>query len=151
MLNSLLTNRIGSCAVAAAILFFVIACSSNESKTEQLVSVYEVMQSIITPATDTIWGVEDPQSDEEWQQIEFAANTVIVAATQIKQGGSGPNDAQWASEIGWQQYADMVINAAIEARKAALSEDLDAVFEAGNILYPPCEECHKLCHPGFQQ
>ena len=109
------------------------------------------MVSTITPATDAIWGAEDPGSDEEWQQIEYAANTVIVAATQIKQGGSGPNDAQWASENAWQQYADMIINAAIEARKAARNKDIDAVFEAGNILYPPCEECHKQFHPGFRQ
>lgn len=151
MLNSHTLNRCRLSAFAATALLYVVGCSTIEPKTEQLVSVYEVMVSIITPATDTIWAVEDPQSDEEWQQIEFAANTVIVAATQVKQGGSGPNDMQWASETGWQQFADMIINAAIEARKAARTKDIEAVFEAGSILYPPCEECHLQYHPGFQQ
>jgi hypothetical protein len=151
MLNSRLYAYRGLLPICVAVLLLANACSSSEPRVEQVVSVHEVMVSIVTPATDVIWGVEDPQSDEEWAVIENAANTVIVAAAQIKQGGAGPNDAQWASEVAWQAFADRVLNAGIAARDAARNKDLDAVLQAGKVLYPPCEECHLRFHPGFQQ
>lgn len=151
MLNKLLLGYRGLPLLCGAILLQLCACSTSESREEAVISVYEVMISIMTPATDAIWGVEDPQSDEEWAIIENAANTVIVAATQIKRGGSGPDDASWTGEAAWQEFADMVINAGIAARDAARNKDLDAVFQAGDVLYPPCEGCHLQFHPGFQQ
>ena len=43
------------------------------------VSVREVMISAIAPATDTLWGADDPQTDEAWKALEEAAIVVIAA------------------------------------------------------------------------
>ena len=113
-------------------------------------SVNDLMVAVITPATNTLWGIEDPQSDEEWQVFIDAANTVIDAGRTIKVGGTGPNDNDWAANAEWQAFADRLIGAGVDARKAAGEKDLEAMWTAGEVLYPPCEECHIQFHPGVR-
>ena len=35
-----------------------------------------------------------------------------------------------------------------DARAAAENRDIEAMFTAGEVLYPPCEECHLQFNPG---
>ena len=115
-------------------------------------SVNDVMVTIVTPATNTIWGIEDPQTDEEWQVFIEAAAQLIDAATQIRAGGSGPKDSSWAEDPAWQRYADVLIESGNEIQAAAGARDLDTVINVSNDkMYPPCEECHLMFHPGMQQ
>jgi len=114
-------------------------------------SVNDLMISIITPATNTLWGIEDPQSAEDWQVFIDAADAVIEAGRTIKVGGTGPGDAEWAADPAWQAFADALISAGRDARKAAEDQDVDAMFAAGDVLYPPCEECHQQFHPGVRE
>lgn len=114
-------------------------------------SVNDLMLTVITPATNTIWGIEDPQTDEEWQVFVDAAAQVIDAAQRIKNGGSGPNDSAWAEDPEWQRFADLLIESGIEIQAAARARDLDALMDASNEkMYPPCEECHLQFLPGAQ-
>lgn len=115
-------------------------------------SVNDVMVKIVTPATNTIWGIEDPQADEEWQVLIDAAAQLIDAADKIKMGGKGPNDSSWAAEPEWQRYADVLIESGKEIQAAARARDLDTVINVSNDkMYPPCEECHLMFHPGMQE
>ena len=115
-------------------------------------SVNDVMMTVVTPATNTIWGIEDPQTDEEWQVFIDAAAQLIDAATRIKAGGAGPNDSAWAKEAEWQLYADVLIESGQEIQAAARERALDTLINVSNDkMYPPCEECHVLFHPGLQQ
>ncbi len=115
-------------------------------------SVNDIMVTIVTPATNTIWGIEDPQSDEEWQVFIDAAAQLIDAATRIKAGGTGPNDSTWAEDPEWQRYADVLIESGNDIQAAARGRDLDTLINASNDkMYPPCEECHLTFHPGMQQ
>ena len=41
------------------------AISETESTIPVTLTVKEVMAAVITPATNTLWGAEDPQSDED--------------------------------------------------------------------------------------
>lgn len=113
-------------------------------------SIMDLMVTVITPATDTLWGIEDPQTDEEWQAFIDAANIVIEAGKTVKAGGTGPNDNTWASDPAWDAFADVMISAGIDALEAARMQDVDAMFDAGGVLYPPCEECHIQFNPGVQ-
>lgn len=106
------------------------------------------MLDVVTPATNTLWGVADPQTDAEWNVLVVAASQVIAAGEQIKRGGSGPDDMTRAADPAWQAFADRLIGAANDARDAASGKNLDALFEANDVLYPPCEECHIQFHPG---
>jgi hypothetical protein len=115
-------------------------------------SVNDVMVTVITPATNTIWGIEDPRTDEEWQVFIDAAAQLIDAATRIKAGGAGPDDSAWAEEAEWQRYADVLINSGMEIQAAARERDLDTLINVSNDqMYPPCEECHVMFHPGLRQ
>ena len=111
-------------------------------------SVNDLMVTVVTPATDTLWGIDDPQTDEEWQVFIDAANAVIEAGRTIKAGGTGPSDSDWAASPEWQAFADRLVGAGIDARSAAENRDVEAMITAGEVLYPPCEECHIRFHPG---
>jgi hypothetical protein len=130
--------------------FFVASVSSDEPAPVIPDSVNDVMISIIAPATNTLWGIDDPQTDDDWQVFIAAADAVIATAREIKSGGAGPSDQQWAESPDWQAFADRLIAAGSDAREAAENKDVDAMYAAGDILYPPCEECHNQFHPGLQ-
>ena len=79
-----------------AALFILSACqdATPQAADEPVptMSVNDLMITVVTPATDTLWGIEDPQTDEDWQVFVDAANAVIDAGETIKVGGTGPND-----------------------------------------------------------
>jgi hypothetical protein len=115
-------------------------------------SVNDIMVTIITPATNTIWGIEDPQTKEDWQVYVDAAAQLVDAATRIKSGGAGPNDSSWAGNPEWQQFADVLIESGLEIQEAARKGDLETVIIVSNDkMYPPCEECHIMFHPGVEE
>jgi len=109
-------------------MLLISACTPSDYQPES--SINDLMLDVITPATNTLWDVEDPQSDADWSVFIDAASQVITAGEQIKRGGSGPNDMTWAADPAWQAFADTLIGAGNDARKAAEAKDLDALFEA---------------------
>lgn len=136
-------NRI----ILIAMLLALFAASTSESQDADPAaitsgSIMEVMIVTITPATDILWGVDDPQTDEDWQVLDDAAVTVIEAFERTRNGGAGPNDNTWAADAKFQAYIDEEIAASNAARAAIAGKDLDALFEAGDALYSPCENCH---------
>ncbi len=130
--------------------FFVTNVSGDEPAAVIPDSVNDIMISVVAPATNTLWGIDDPQTDADWQVFIDAADAVIETAIDIKDGGAGPNDQQWAASPDWQAFTDRLIEAGADARKAAENKDVEAMYAAGDILYPPCEECHIQFHPGLQ-
>ena len=105
-------------------------------------TILETMVVTVTPASDIIWGVEDPQTDEEWQVLDDAAVTLMKAFEATRAGGIGPNDNAWAAEAKFQAYVDQEMAAIEQSRAAIAARDLEAMFDAGGELYTPCEECH---------
>lgn len=136
-----------------AIFLLLSGCqyaTSDEETRVPTMSINDLMVTVITPATDTIWGIEDPQTDEDWQVFIDAAKIVIEAGETIKVGGTGPNDNEWASDPAWDAFADRIIGAGVDTIEAAENKDIDAMYTAGEVLYTPCEECHIQFHPGVQ-
>jgi len=105
-------------------------------------TIMETMVDVVTPASDIIWGVEDPQTDEEWQVLDDAAVTLMKAFEATRAGGTGPNNNAWAAEAKFQAYVDQEMAAIEQSRAAIAARDLEALFDAGGELYTPCEECH---------
>ena len=139
--------------VPAILLLTVLgagAFGTEDTRFNHRVSVRDVMEGVITPATNTLWGVEDPQSDEDWRPLEEAAIAVITAGTLIRSGGAGADDADRAADPRWQAWSDTMVEAALTALEAVRARDLDAMIEATNVMYPPCEECHIAFHPGVE-
>ena len=142
--------------IAISTVLAVSACTAEElvpaaTPPATETTIMEMMVVTITPATDTLWGVDDPQTDEEWRVLDAAAVAVIETFEKMRNGGSGPNDDAWASEAKFQAYIDEEIAAGEAARAAIAAKDLDALFSAGDVLYPPCENCHIDFNPGVQE
>jgi len=132
--------------VAPALLPCALIAAEPES------SVMDVMTEIVTPVTNTIWGVENPQTDEEWQVFVDAADELIAAAESVRDGGTGPDDAARAADPDWKVFVDALVASGRAVRQAAEDRDLDAFITAANDqMYPPCEECHLRFLPGMQQ
>ena len=106
-------------------------------------TVQQLMQTVITPATNTLWGAYDIKTDAQWQELETAAQEVIRAGELLKTGGTSPEDALKAANQDWQEFAQQMINAGRNALTAIGKHDEEALSAAGNDeLYPPCESCH---------
>jgi len=117
---------------------------------DQQTSVLALMLSTVVPASDTLWGVDDPQTDADWQVLADAADQTILAFEKIRQGGSGDFDNDWAKDPRWQTHIDNELSAARAAILAIENRDLDALYNANDMLYTPCEECHIDFNPGVQ-
>lgn len=144
----------GRIVVASAMLSITAVAAGQSSEIPadmDALSVNDLMLTVVAPATDVLWGIDDPVTDEDWQVYIDAADTVIAAGTGLKKGGTGPNDDRWAAEPAWQTFSDQLIAAATEARQAAINQDVEAMYAAGDVLYPPCETCHLAFHPGVAE
>ncbi|HEX6993412.1 MAG TPA: hypothetical protein VF339_04620 [Gammaproteobacteria bacterium] len=141
-------------AAAVAVLLLGAPTLAQESGAKgpsftPLVSIKELMEKTITPATNTLWNAIDPPTeDAQWVALEEAAVTLLVASSVVAQGGTGPMDNEWAREPGWQAYNQVMIDAGRKALEAVRNRDHDALLEAGDVLYPPCEGCHQQYNPG---
>jgi phage-related protein len=112
------------------------------------VTIREVMEKTITPATNTMWNVPERPTDEQWAGLEEASITLLVAAETIARGGAGQHDMEWAGNSVWAAFNEALIKAGLDALKAIRARDAEALTAAGDVLYPPCEGCHLQFNPG---
>ena len=129
-------------AGSIAILMSVSAGLADELAPE--LSVKEVMNSIVTPATNTIWGAYQLETESQWQEVGRAATAVVGAANLLMLGGAGEGEAEIASEAEWQHFNQQLLAAARQVLVAVDKRDESALSKVGNdALYPPCESCHQ--------
>ena len=125
-----------------AILMSVSAGLADELAPE--LSVKEIMNSIVTPATNTIWGAYQLETESQWQEVGHAATAVIGAANLLMLGGTGEGETEIAGEAEWQLYNQQLLAAARQVLVAVDKRDENALSQVGNdALYPPCESCHQ--------
>jgi hypothetical protein len=130
----------GMCSIAGR-------AAEPSSAATPVVTVKEIMEKTITPATNTLWNVFESPTDEQWAALEEAAVTLLVAANSIAAGGAGPMDAKWAAAPEWQAFDRVMIEAGTTALRAIRARDREALISAGDVLYPPCEGCHMQFNP----
>lgn len=122
--------------------------SGSGAEFTPLVSVMELMQQTITPATNQLWSAyNEPSTPAEWRVMEEAAITLLAASSLTGTGGTGPMDNAWAAEPAWQAYNAAMIEAGKAALTASRNQDIDGLLAAGDILLPPCEGCHQMFNP----
>jgi malic enzyme len=138
-------------ATGAGLLLSDVVVRAEESSVvfAPLVSVREIMELTITPATNKLWSAwEEPASDAEWRQMEEAAITLLAASNLIALGGNGSMDMEWAQQPAWKTINATMIAAGQAALAASRNRDQQALLAAGDNLLPPCEGCHQLFNPG---
>lgn len=125
-----------------SILMSVSAGFADELTPE--LSVKEIMNSIVTPATNTIWGAYQLETESQWQEVGHAATAVIGAANLLMLGGTGEDETEIAGEAEWQRFNQQLLAAARQVLVAVDERDENAMSQVGNdALYPPCESCHQ--------
>lgn len=112
-----------------------------------LVTIKELMEKTITPATNRLWDVPDAPTDADWTALEEAAITLLVAAVVDGIGGTGPDDNKWTANPAYQAYNETMIAAGLDALAAVRARDKDALLTAGDAIYAPCEACHMQFNP----
>jgi hypothetical protein len=148
-------NRFASLAVMAglaalAAIGMTVRAEDRAAAAElkPLVSVMELMQQTITPATNQLWSAwEPPTTPKEWRLMEEAAITLLAASSLTASGGTGEMDNTWASDPVWQAFNQTMIVAARAALDASRKQDAEALLAAGDLLLPPCEGCHLQFNP----
>jgi hypothetical protein len=113
-----------------------------------LVTIKDLMEKTITPATNTLWNVPEMPTDEDWQRLEEAAVTLLAAANVTALGGTGPLDATWVKQPAWRAFNQVLVDAGGAALAAVRKRDTEKLAAAGDVLYPPCEGCHLQFNPG---
>lgn len=147
-MKSKLTTGLAAVVVSAAMLSASAQTPYPMAGGPYLVTIKDLMEQTITPATNTIWGAYAPPSDEaEWKSLEEAAVTLLAAANLVALGGAGPMDNEWAEDPAWKAFNQVMIDAGVDALAAIRARDHDALLTAGDVLYPPCEGCHQQFNP----
>ena len=113
-----------------------------------LATVRQLMNGMIQPSAEHVWesisvtvsekGTEEkqPQTDEEWQQVETSAVMLVESATLLLQGNRDPGGDVWSKAA-----KDMAEASALTA-KAAKAHNKDDVFKLGETIYRACTDCH---------
>jgi len=145
------TLRFGLAFTGIGLLAFVMVALAQDTGAgtfDALVSIKELMEQTITPATDQLWSAyQEPSSPEEWKKMENASVTLLAATTLTAMGGTGPMDNEWARQPGWQAFNRALIEAGKAALVASRNKDQEALLAAGDLLLPPCEGCHAAYNP----
>ena len=138
-------------AMAAALL---AACGDeNAPKTPEtqyrlVLDTRELMNWVLDPSADVIWGsagsivTEEGEQDlapvdaEGWTKVRHAAAVLIEGGNLLMMPGR-------TRGADWDEFARGMTTMAERAMSAAEEEDADVLFEVGGQLYNVCVACHQ--------
>lgn len=108
------------------------------------ISINEVMASLINHSADPIWiaAWRNPQSDDDWRELEHLARQLQVGGALLTIPGTGPADRIWTDDSAWIAYSEQLSNAAARAVNAARAKDVGLIGRAGDEIVDICESCH---------
>lgn len=108
------------------------------------ISINELMASLINHSADPIWVAawRNPQSDEDWRELEHLARQLQVGGALLSIPGTGPADDVWTSSAEWRGYASALSAVAGHAVNAARSKDVELIERSGDEIVDICESCH---------
>ena len=111
-------------------------------------TVFELMEGPIAHAAEVYWasvstivdarGITEnfPQNDEEWEAV-WAAGISIAESGNLLMMSPRAKD-----EDDWMMWASSLIDAGVEAAKAAESKSPEEVLAVGEKVYNVCTGCH---------
>jgi hypothetical protein len=113
------------------------------------ISVNALMVSLVDHASHEIWdvAVTPPESDTDWQQLEYHAMQLVASGTLISMGGTGQADPGWAASPDWQEFARQISQAGTRAIGATRSRSVGELETIADSLNETCEACHAEFKP----
>ncbi|MEZ5557942.1 MAG: hypothetical protein R3E86_05270 [Pseudomonadales bacterium] len=109
----------------------------------------QLMDWIIDPTTDVIWGAAGSIITEEGEQAlapttEEGWNAVRNAAAQLAESANLLMLPGRARDGGWVEISGGLREVALQALAAAEAHDEEALFQAGANIYNVCVACHQV-------
>ena len=141
-------------SVSGVVLAALLAGCSDEPQLqsapyEPVLELHDLMNSVLDPATDVIWGAAGavitvdgeqdlaPVDDAGWQAVFNAAAVVTETGNLLMLPGRAEDNGDWM------EYSSALIATGKEAMAAAEAKDAQAVFDVGGKLYLVCVACHQ--------
>jgi len=136
----------------ASILSGIASCAPDTQEAEEFrlpISINEVMASLINHSADPIWVAawQNPQSEEDWRELEHLARQLQLGGSLITIPGTGPVDTMWTGREQWHEYSLALAETAGRAINAARSRDVELISRAGDEIVEICESCHRDFKP----
>ena len=114
------------------------------------IPLHDLMEHVIDPATDIVWGASgvmvdfegehdlSPKTDAEWAKVRDAAMVVAEGGNLLLLPGRAREGKTWTRQ------AQTLSALGLEAMKAASAHDKDAMLRIGGDIHDACEECHRV-------
>lgn len=146
-------------SVAAIMAVALASCQNNAeapqeaaAKPELPLSINAVMVSVVDHSADYLFAVGNgdlPKSDHDWDLVRIASYEAILSGALTNMQGTGPNDAAWVADPGWQKMANDLTAIGQEALTLAeaKSTDVETWRALGDRLVQNCLACHEAFKP----
>ena len=109
----------------------------------------QLMQAIVEPAADEYWDavgwIDDaggtheiaPTTAEEWDAVRNHAYAIAESGNLLMMQGRAFDAGEWM------RVSRGLTDAATTALQAAEAKDVEALFDAGGVVYQACVACHE--------
>lgn len=131
--------------------------TSGSVEYREVADVKQLMNWIMEPSSDVIWGsvgtiiTEEgeqnlrPETDEEWTAVRDAAAVIAESGNLMLTPGRLRDPGDWV------KHSHELTKAAQEAIAAAEAKDVDSLFTAGGDIYLVCTACHEQYAVGLKK
>ena len=125
--------------ITALLLLANATAAQQPSGSKPAAGVSGLMKSVVIPESNAVFGVGKaaPKNDQDWTAVRDSASKLADAAKLLMLQAPAAGGANWV------KYSKAMSDAAAAAVKAATGKNVDAVLDAGDVLYSSCEDCHK--------
>jgi hypothetical protein len=119
-------------------------------------NVDQLMDGVITPAAEIYWasvstivdknGITEnfPKTDEEWERVWGSAMTIAESGNLLMMAPRAADNEDWM------KFSAALVDAGVEAAKAAEAKNPELVLEHGEKVYNVCTQCHMKYIPEDQ-
>lgn len=133
-------------------LLLLIGCAQAPPEPppfKPIATTIELMQSVVDPAADVLWGsvgsivtmegTDDffPRTEEEWIVVENACVVLMESGNLLMIGDRAKDQGEWMTQ------AQHLVDAGKLALTAAQSRNPDEIFAIGGEVYAVCDSCHQ--------
>jgi len=116
-------------------------------KPKPVVSMSQLMLTVVYPFTDAIFYVEReaPKNESEWLLLESKTLAVAEVGNLLMSPVRAYNQDQWMRD------AQLLVDVATKAYKGAKARDLKSIIDLNDELYESCQSCHEHFRPGYKR
>ena len=140
--------RLGKWQAAGVAALVTLAAAAAAVAQADGPSLHEWMKAVIDPAANAFWAAgNDAPEGETAAAAALRWTAAAAAAVTLETEGRKLAALPFALGGDWDRYAKVMVEAAVDGRKAAEARDTEAAFEAGGRLYEACEGCHAKYSP----